>query len=124
MATIQKRTNAEGDIAYHVRVRLRGHPTQTCTFSRLTDAREWAHQPETAIREGRYFKTAEAKSRRMIQMLSSHNSNRNGTLVTRLFLGKKPVLHHAMRMIGFLIARMIIDNNKQGRTVFSAVLPL
>src|ERR1700679_4305358 len=72
MATIQKRTNAEGEITYHVRVRLRGYPTVTATFSRLTDAREWAQQTETAIREGRYFKTAEAKKHTVAEMIDRY----------------------------------------------------
>lgn len=72
MATIQKRTNAEGEMTYHVRVRLHGHPTQTCTFSRLTDARDWAQQTETAIRDGRYFKTAEAKKHTVAEMIDRY----------------------------------------------------
>lgn len=72
MATIQKRTTAEGDASFHVRVRLRGHPTQTCTFARLTDAREWAQQTETAIRDGRYFKTAEAKKHTVAEMIDRY----------------------------------------------------
>ena len=72
MATIQKRTTAEGDTSFHVRVRLRGQPTQTCTFARLTDAREWAQQTETAIREGRYFKTVEAKKHTVAEMIDRY----------------------------------------------------
>lgn len=72
MATIQKRINAEGEITHHVRIRLRGHPTQTSTFSRLTDAREWAQQTESAIREGRYFKTAEAKKHTAAEMIDRY----------------------------------------------------
>lgn len=46
---------------YRVRVRLKGYPTQSATFERLTDARKWGQATETAIREGRYFERAEAK---------------------------------------------------------------
>jgi len=72
MATIQKRTNSTGGISFHVRVRLRGHPTQTSTFARLTDAREWVQQTETAIREGRYFKTVEAKKHTIAEMIDRY----------------------------------------------------
>jgi hypothetical protein len=41
MATIQKRKNADGTTSYRVMVRLKGHPTATATFTRLTNAREW-----------------------------------------------------------------------------------
>ena len=61
MATFEKRTNETGDITYRVKVRLKGKPTQSATFTRLTDAKKWAAATETAIREGRHFKTAEAK---------------------------------------------------------------
>jgi integrase len=61
MASIEKRTTKEGDISYRVKVRLKGYPTQTATFERLTDAKRWVQQTESAIREGRHFKTSEAK---------------------------------------------------------------
>jgi len=61
MATIEKRASQDGKTVYRVKVRLRGHPSQTATFERITDARRWAQQTETAIREGRHFRTAEAK---------------------------------------------------------------
>ena len=42
-------------LKYRARVRLRGHPHESATFDRLTDAREWIKATESAIREGRYF---------------------------------------------------------------------
>jgi integrase len=62
MATIQRREGKNG-VTYRVQVRLKGAPTQTATFTRKTDAKRWAQQTETAIREGRYFPTSEAKRR-------------------------------------------------------------
>lgn len=61
MATIQKRVSKDGKVSYRVQVRLRGYPPQSACFSRKTDASRWAQQIETSIREGRHFKTAEAK---------------------------------------------------------------
>jgi integrase len=61
MANVEKRTTPNGEITYRVKVRLKGYPVQSATFERLTDARKWAQQTETAIREGRHFKTTEAK---------------------------------------------------------------
>jgi integrase len=60
MASIQKRTNKDGTTSYKVEVRLKGYPAQRASFARLTDARKWAASTETAIRERRHFKTAEA----------------------------------------------------------------
>jgi len=63
MASIRQRTNAEGETTYHVQVRLKGHPAETATFDRLTDAKIWVQSTEAAIREGRHFKTAIAKQK-------------------------------------------------------------
>lgn len=61
MANIQERVTQNGKKAYRVQVRLKGFPAETATFSRLTDARRWGESTEAAMREGRYFKTSEAK---------------------------------------------------------------
>lgn len=61
MATIQTRITHDGKLSYRVQVRLKGHPAQSATFARKTDARKWAAKTETDIREGRHFKTTEAK---------------------------------------------------------------
>lgn len=54
MATIQKRATGKGT-AYRVMIRLKGHPPETATFDRLTDAREWAKKTESDIKAGRHF---------------------------------------------------------------------
>lgn len=61
MAVIESRRADDGSLSYRVKVRLKGHPTTSGTFQRITDAKRWAQSTEAAIREGRYFKTAEAK---------------------------------------------------------------
>ncbi len=62
MATIEKRNSIiDGTLQYRVRVRLRGFPPQSATFKRLTDAKKWVQQTESAIREGRHFKTVESR---------------------------------------------------------------
>jgi integrase len=61
MASIRKRTRSDGTTSYRVDVRLKGFPPQRATFKRLTDAKKWGGQTEAAIREGRYFKTTEAR---------------------------------------------------------------
>jgi len=61
MATITKRQDANGKPYYTTQVRLKGFPAQTATFKRLTDAKKWAQDTESAIRDGRHFKTTEAK---------------------------------------------------------------
>ena len=61
MATITERTALDGTKSFKAEVRLKGYPAQTATFKRKTDARKWVQDTESAIREGRHFKTAEAK---------------------------------------------------------------
>ena len=61
MATIEKRTADNGAISYRVKIRLKGHPVETATFDRITDAKHWVQNTEAAIREGRHFKTSQGK---------------------------------------------------------------
>src|SRR3990167_4245167 len=72
MATIEKRTNKDNQITYRVKVRLKGFQTQSATFERLTDARKWAQQTEAAIREGRYFKTSEARKHTLAETIDRY----------------------------------------------------
>jgi hypothetical protein len=75
MATIDKRKAKNGKVTYRVRVRLKGHPVQTATFSRRTDAKIWIQQTESSIREGRYFKTIEARKHTFGEMIDRFKKN-------------------------------------------------
>jgi integrase len=57
---------------FRARVRLKGFPPQSAAFERLTDARRWAQQTEAAIREGRHFKTAEAKKHTVAELIDRY----------------------------------------------------
>jgi len=72
MATIFKRTASDGKSSYQVKVRLKGYPAETGTFERLTDARKWASATESAMREGRHFKTSESKRRTMTELIDRY----------------------------------------------------
>lgn len=72
MATIETRQNNDGTISYRVKVRLKGFPVQSATFARKTDAKEWAKQTETEIKQGRYFKTAEVKKHTVHKMITRY----------------------------------------------------
>lgn len=61
MATIRTHQSKKGKTSFHAEVRLKGYPPQRASFDRITDARKWIQDTESAIREGRHFKTAEAK---------------------------------------------------------------
>lgn len=72
MANIQERKSKDGKASYKVVVRLKGFPTQTATFERKTDAKKWAQQTEAAIREGRHFKTTEAKKHTLSDLIDRY----------------------------------------------------
>ncbi len=57
MASIEKRINKDKSISYRVKVCIKGYPEETATFDKITDARIWATNTESSIREQRYFKS-------------------------------------------------------------------
>ena len=61
MANINKRVTSDGSASFQARIRLKGFAEQAATFERLTDAKKWVQNTESAIRDGRHFKTTEAK---------------------------------------------------------------
>lgn len=61
MATIRKRESAKGT-SYQVQVRLKGYPTESASFERLTDARAWAAKIEADMKAGRHFGSAKRRT--------------------------------------------------------------
>lgn len=72
MAFIEKRISKKGEESYRVLVRLKGQPTASATFKRLTDAKIWAKQTEVEIRERRFFKNREAKKHTVADMIDRY----------------------------------------------------
>ena len=75
MASIAQRKTNDGKTHYRVLVRLKGHPAQSATFERLTDAKKWASKTETDIREGRYFRYSEAKRHTVGEMIDRYTKD-------------------------------------------------
>ena len=75
MATIQERKSADGKTKYRVIVRMKGCSPQSATFERKTDAKKWAQDTESAIRDGRHFKTVEAKKHTLQEMVDRYIEN-------------------------------------------------
>ena len=71
MANIQEVKGKNG-IKYRVLIRLKGLPAQSATFARKTDAKKWAQDTESAIRDGRHFKTVEAKRHTVAEMIDRY----------------------------------------------------
>jgi integrase len=72
MAYIEKRKGRDGKPTHRAMIRLKGYPTQTATFERLTDAKNWVQQTEAAMREGRYFKSAASKKHTVADMITRY----------------------------------------------------
>jgi integrase len=72
MATITERTAQDGTISFRAEVRLKGYPAQRATFKRKTDAKKWVQNTESAIREGRHFKTVEAKKHTLTDLIDRY----------------------------------------------------
>ena len=79
MATITERTAQDGNKSFFAEVRLKGYPAQRATFQRKTDAKKWVQDTESAIREGRHFKTAEAKKHTVEEMIDRYLAGANLT---------------------------------------------
>lgn len=72
MATITERTDTTGATSYRVEVRLKGYPAQRATFARKTDAKKWAVDTESAIRQGRHFGTVEARRHTLTDLVDRY----------------------------------------------------
>lgn len=72
MATIVKRLSNTGTVNYQAKIRLRGHPPESATFERLTDAKKWAQDMESSMRQGRHFKTSAAKKHTVAAMIDRY----------------------------------------------------
>jgi len=71
MASITKREGKKGT-TYKVTIRMKGYPTQTETFKRMTDAKRWAADTESAISQGKHFKTIESKKHTLTELIDRY----------------------------------------------------
>lgn len=74
MAAIEKRKNADGSHSYRAKVRLKGFEPVSASFTRLTDAREWAKQVEHDQKQGRYF--GESKRHTLTELIERYETER------------------------------------------------
>jgi integrase len=61
MGAIRESKKKDGTITYHAEVRLKGYPPQRESCRTRTLAKKWIQDTESAIRDGRHFRIAEAK---------------------------------------------------------------
>ena len=72
MANIEKRTSQTGEVSYRAKIRLKGFPTESATFTRLTDAKKWVQDTESAMRNNRYFQSHEAKKHTVTELIDRY----------------------------------------------------
>ena len=72
MATFDHRIGPDGKIVYRVRIRRKGYATQTATFSKLSEAKQWAQMTEGAILAGRNFQVPEAKKHTLSDLIDRY----------------------------------------------------
>ncbi len=108
MATIEKRLNSKGNIAHRVRVRLKGYPEQIATFERITDAKKWIQDTESAIREGRHFKTSESKKHTAKELIERY---------------EKEILPRKPRSMGDQLTQLNWWKNNIGSFLLSDITP-
>ncbi|HVT57474.1 MAG TPA: site-specific integrase [Thermoanaerobaculia bacterium] len=75
MATIQQYRGRNGGVSWRALVRRKGHPPQTATFARKTDALDWAQQLEAAMRAGRAFVGTEARRRTFAELAARYRED-------------------------------------------------
>ncbi len=113
MAIIETRKQRDGTVKYRARVRAIGHPDQSRTFTRKTDARDWARQVEVDLQRGRNLPSREAARRTVADMIERYTTktlpakarNKDSTKVVallewwRLRLGKVALISANPQMI-------------------------
>ena len=67
MATIERCNGT-----YRVKVRRKGAPPLTATFTHLAEAKKWAQTTESAVLEGRHFTATEAKKHTLADLLDRY----------------------------------------------------
>ena len=72
MATIDTRQSNDGQTTYRVRVRIKGHSTQTATFSKLSEAKKWASITEGAVLQDQHFPSNESKKHAMREVIDRY----------------------------------------------------
>jgi integrase len=65
LAVIEKRERKKGTV-YRVKVRVQGMPPQERSFTRLTDAKAWAHQTEADLRMGDFHPASSKKKKKTL----------------------------------------------------------
>ncbi|MGK5594808.1 MAG: hypothetical protein ACSNEK_05565 [Parachlamydiaceae bacterium] len=72
MKGIDKRVAKDGSVSYRARVRIKGHPILSKTFSSMTLAKQWKKETEVEIEKGRYFDRIEAQKHTLSEAIDRY----------------------------------------------------
>ncbi|MFG5779208.1 tyrosine-type recombinase/integrase [Comamonas sp. J-3] len=92
MAAIRERKDQNGNVSYQAQVRIKGHPPESKTFTRKTDAKQWAMQVETEIRTGMTIRKNSASQYTVRELLERY---RDYVLIDKANSGKDHKTHIA-----------------------------
>ena len=96
MAYVQKRVNGDGSTSYRVLIRLKGYPSESATFARLTDARDWAKKTEADMKAGRHF--GEGKRHTLGELIADYSTWKANRI--RHFEGRRTILATWLELLG------------------------
>jgi integrase len=74
MGRIRENINSEGKKTYYAEVRLKGVDDQRASFRTKTSAKQWIQDTESAIRDGRHFKTSESKKHTLSELIDRYTT--------------------------------------------------
>jgi integrase len=69
---IEKRTNKDGSSTYRARVRIKGHPSVSESFSSLALAKKWKRNTESAIEQGRFQFSSQEKKHTLAELVDRY----------------------------------------------------
>lgn len=72
MHEIRKRQKKDGTFSYTARVRVKGYPSMSATFSKKSDANLWIQENESKIKLGRYIQPAESKKHTLSELIERY----------------------------------------------------
>lgn len=71
MASIETRIS-NGKKTYRVKIRIKGFPSQSATFSSITKAKEWGSRTENEIKDGKYLSKVKSKQHTVNEMIDKY----------------------------------------------------
>lgn len=72
MATITKRKKKNGNVSYKACIRIKGYPTITATFDKLSDAKIWISENETPRKLGKHIRGRQYEKHTVAELIDRY----------------------------------------------------